>query len=174
MGLILKGKLTRKTILLLIALILFALVVSIIIIALNGIQSNPNTSTPTTSPTETPTPNPTLTPIPTPSPSPIATPISGKPSWVNVSGTFPATPALITIAFDSLKTHTRYQTDVTGTYHFDGEVNEPGHYSILLPNEDSYQVDFIAWGGMAGSIDGGILNINTYDSSITQNWNPAS
>jgi len=94
----------------------------------------------------------------------------GKPSQVTVSGT-------VTTVGDSTRptkiTFTSVTTEQTYIAATSGGGN-PATYTIALPNGDTYTVT-ITWVNtilsiFGGDANGGTLNLDTHQSSITQNW----
>lgn len=143
----------------------FVIVAAIIIFALNGVSLSPSAPVSTPTSTQTPTLAPSATATATSAPT---TPtILGKPSWVNVSGKISLQDKSTNIYFKSLLSGALYEAQVS---YPKGVKTGDGYYSILLPNDDSYQVSIIFWFGFAGSIEAGTLNVNTYNDSIAQNW----
>jgi len=92
-----------------------------------------------------------------------------KPKDVTLTGTVTTTGTGTTpvkITFTSIKTNLDYVAACTGG-------GNPANYNISLPNGDTYKV-FITWkflGVTGGSpADAGTLNLDTYSSSMMQNW----
>jgi flagellar basal body-associated protein FliL len=94
----------------------------------------------------------------------------GKPSQVTLTGLVTTTGADTRpekITFTSVTTGYTYVADVSGG-------GNPANCSITLPNGDSYTVT-ITWvntifGSIGGNADAGTLNLNTRQSSITEDW----
>jgi hypothetical protein len=91
-----------------------------------------------------------------------------KPKEVTLTGTVTTTgtgtnPEKIT--FKSMRDEKTYVAGVSGG-------GNPGTYSIVLPNGDSYKVS-ITWkffGITGGTADAGTLNLDTSATSIERNW----
>ena len=91
-----------------------------------------------------------------------------KPKDVTLTGTVTTTgtntyPEKIT--FTSIRDSKTYVAAVSGG-------GNPGAYSIILPNGDSYKVS-ITWkflGITFGTGDAGTLNLDTFEKSIERNW----
>jgi len=93
-----------------------------------------------------------------------------KPSQVTLTGTITTTGANTRpekITFTSVKTGYTYVATASGG-------GNPATYTITLPNGDTYTVS-IHWVNtilsiISGDADAGTLNLNTFQSSITENW----
>lgn len=93
-----------------------------------------------------------------------------KPSEVTLTGTVTTTGANTRpekITFTSSTTGNTYVATASGG-------GNPATYTITLPNGDTYTVT-ITWvntilGIIGGNANAGTLNLNTFQSSITENW----
>ena len=91
-----------------------------------------------------------------------------KPKEVTLTGTVTTTgtdAAPQNITFTSLSTQEDYVVICTGG-------GNPAHYSIILPNGDSYKVT-ITWKSIEltqGSTDAGTLNLDTGNQELTKDW----
>jgi hypothetical protein len=90
-----------------------------------------------------------------------------KPNEVTLTGTVTTTGTLTTpekITFTCERSENTFVASVSG--------GNPGTYTITLPNGNSYKVS-ITWkflGATGGNADAGTLNLDTFETSIVQNW----
>lgn len=94
----------------------------------------------------------------------------GKPSQVTLTGTVTTTGSYTRpekLTFTSVTSSNTYVAACSGG-------GNPATYTITLPNGDTYTVTIVyvntLVGIFGGNANAGTLNLNTHQSSITQNW----